>query len=69
MAAGTHVELNRLPQLLLDWYGRHARDLPWRMGPAARAAGGRPDPYRVWLCEIMLQQTTIPHGTPYFLEF
>ena len=63
------TELSPLPGLLLDWYDAHARDLPWRMGPEARRAGKRPDPYHVWLCEIMMQQTTIPHGTPYFLKF
>ena len=50
------------PQLsteLLAWYDRHARDLPWRVSPNARAAGNRPDPYRVWLSEVMLQQTTV----------
>ena len=46
-------------QDILDWYDRHARDLPWRVGPSARAAGVRPDPYRVWLSEVMLQQTTV----------
>jgi len=54
---------------LLDWYDANARDLPWRMGPAARAAGKRSDPYRVWLSEVMLQQTTVPHATPYFERF
>ncbi len=54
---------------VLDWYGAHARDLPWRVGPELRAKGVRPDPYRVWLSEIMLQQTTIAHGTRYFLDF
>lgn len=49
---------------LLDWYDRAGRDLPWR----ARR-GARPDPYRVWLSEVMLQQTTVPHATPYFLAF
>ena len=44
---------------LLAWYDDHARDLPWRVAPAARAAGVRPDPYRVWLSEVMLQQTTV----------
>ena len=44
---------------LLDWYDRHAREMPWRIGPAARRAGIRPDPYRVWLSEVMLQQTTV----------
>ena len=54
---------------LLDWYGRHARDLPWRNGPAARQAGVRPDPYRVWLSEVMLQQTTVAAATGHFLRF
>src|SRR6478735_8371339 len=54
---------------LLAWYDAKARDLPWRVGPAARAAGVTPDPYRVWLSEVMLQQTTVPHATPYFLKF
>lgn len=48
-----------MQKALLDWYGRHARVLPWRVGPAERAAGRRPDPYRVWLSEVMLQQTTV----------
>jgi A/G-specific adenine glycosylase len=59
----------RLRPAILAWYDGHARDLPWRVGPAARAGGRRPDPYRVWLSEIMLQQTTVPHATPYFLDF
>jgi A/G-specific adenine glycosylase len=54
---------------LLDWYDAGARDLPWRVRPQARAAGVRADPYRVWLSEVMLQQTTVPHATPYFLKF
>jgi A/G-specific adenine glycosylase len=51
---------------LLAWYDAHARALPWRVGPNDRRA---PDPYRVWLSEVMLQQTTVPHATPYFLDF
>ena len=54
---------------LLAWYDANARDLPWRIGPKAHAAGRRADPYRVWLSEVMLQQTTVPHATPYFLKF
>jgi len=54
---------------LLAWYDASARDLPWRVGPADHAAGVRADPYRVWLSEVMLQQTTVPHATPYFLKF
>ena len=51
------------------WYRRHARVLPWRVGPEARDAGVKPDPYLVWLSEVMLQQTTIPHAAPYFEAF
>ena len=54
---------------LLAWYDAHARALPWRVGPADLAAGVRADPYSVWLSEVMLQQTTVPHATPYFLKF
>lgn len=54
---------------LLAWYDRHARDLPWRVAPAARAAGERPEPYRVWLSEIMLQQTTVAAVSGYFQRF
>jgi A/G-specific adenine glycosylase len=54
---------------LLAWYDANARDLPWRVGPGAHANGVRADPYRVWLSEVMLQQTTVPHATPYFLKF
>ena len=49
---------------LLAWYDRHRRVLPWRAAP-----GERPDPYRVWLSEIMLQQTTIKAVMPYFARF
>lgn len=54
---------------LLRWYDRHARVLPWRVGPADRAAGIRPDPYRVWLSEVMLQQTTVAAVRAYFARF
>jgi len=56
-------------QGLLDWYDGHARDLPWRVGPAARARGVRPDPYTVWLSEVMLQQTTVVAVKGYFERF
>jgi A/G-specific adenine glycosylase len=49
---------------LLAWYDRHRRVLPWRAGP-----GKRPDPYHVWLSEIMLQQTTVATVGPYFVAF
>lgn len=51
---------------LLAWYDAGARDLPWRAPPGSWT---RTDPYRVWLSEVMLQQTTVPHATPYFLRF
>ena len=54
---------------LLAWYDRHARVLPWRVGPAEQRNGERPDPYAVWLSEIMLQQTTVVTVTPYFQSF
>ena len=54
---------------LLAWYDRHARKLPWRVGPEDRARGVRPDPYRVWLSEIMLQQTTVAAVKSYFDAF
>ena len=49
---------------LLAWYDRYRRDLPWRALPGAPA-----DPYKVWLSEIMLQQTTVTAVKPYFLGF
>ena len=55
--------------LVLDWYDENARILPWRVGPAERRAGMRPDPYRVWLSEIMLQQTTVAAVKDYFHRF
>jgi len=54
---------------VLAWYDAHARDLPWRIGPAARARGIHPDPYRVWLSEIMLQQTTVATVKSYYARF
>jgi A/G-specific adenine glycosylase len=55
--------LDNLRKSLLKWYDRHGRDLPWRL------RGGRPHPYRVWLSEIMLQQTTVAAVAPYFTRF
>jgi A/G-specific adenine glycosylase len=49
---------------LLAWYAREARALPWRAAP-----GKRQDPYKVWLSEIMLQQTTVKAVTPRFIDF
>src|SRR5258706_1031907 len=52
------------PALLLEWYDRHRRALPWRP-----LSGERADPYRVWLSEIMLQQTGVKTVGPYFEKF
>jgi A/G-specific adenine glycosylase len=52
------------PALLLEWYDRHRRKLPWRPLP-----GERGDPYSVWLSEIMLQQTGVKTVGPYFEKF
>ena len=52
------------PAELLRWYDRHRRTMPWRALP-----GETPDPYRVWLSEIMLQQTTVAAVVPYYERF
>jgi A/G-specific adenine glycosylase len=57
-------EPERLRRTLLDWYDRNHRDLPWRAPPGTIA-----DPYRVWLSEIMLQQTMVATVVPYFRTF
>lgn len=59
-------DVSSLRAALLDWYDAHARSLPWRAPPGS---GTRTEPYRVWLSEVMLQQTTVPHATPYFERF
>lgn len=58
-----------LSALLLAWYDRNARVMPWRVPPEQKMAGVRPDPYRVWLSEVMLQQTTVAAVRAYFLRF
>jgi A/G-specific adenine glycosylase len=55
--------------LLLQWYDRHARAMPWRVAPADKQAGVVPDPYHVWLSEVMLQQTTVAAVRAYFRRF
>ena len=51
---------SQFAQVLLDWYSRHGRDLPWRQTR---------DPYAIWLSEIILQQTRISQGTAYWERF
>jgi A/G-specific adenine glycosylase len=57
---------SEISALLLEWYDRHARALPWRVPPGS---GQRPDPYRIWLSEVMLQQTTVAAVKSYFHAF
>ncbi|MEI9411356.1 A/G-specific adenine glycosylase [Mesorhizobium salmacidum] len=54
---------------LLAWYDAHHRELPWRVTPREHARGVRPDPYRIWLSEVMLQQTTVEAVKSYFRAF
>lgn len=60
------VETSSIADRLLAHYDRHARKLPWRVVPPGANAA---DPYRVWLSEVMLQQTTVAAVTPYFNAF
>ncbi|THV23421.1 A/G-specific adenine glycosylase [Peteryoungia ipomoeae] len=54
---------------LLHWYDRHHRHLPWRISPAAARRGAHPDPYHIWMSEVMLQQTTVAAVKAYFAKF
>lgn len=64
------IDIARLRRQLLAWYDQEGRTLPWRIRPEDRIAGGPvADPYAIWLSEIMLQQTTVPHATPYWHRF
>jgi A/G-specific adenine glycosylase len=49
-----------LSQILMDWYRNNQRDLPWRRTS---------DPYAIWLSEVILQQTRVEQGMPYWLRF
>jgi len=64
-ASGTIYDTT-VADALLSWYRAHARALPWRIMPGEAV---RPDPYRVWLSEVMLQQTTVAAVIPYFAKF
>ncbi|MBX3583821.1 MAG: A/G-specific adenine glycosylase [Rhizobiaceae bacterium] len=68
-ARKTRTDKGDIAGRLLDWYDAHHRELPWRTGPLALAKGVRPEPYHVWLSEIMLQQTTVEAVKPYFRKF
>ncbi|MBK8199805.1 MAG: A/G-specific adenine glycosylase [Acidobacteria bacterium] len=64
MARKSEAGLAGLAPKLLAWFDRSARSLPWRT-----PRGVPRDPYKVWLAEIMLQQTTVPHAAPYYDKF
>ena len=63
------TDTDALAGQILDWYDGHARTMPWRISPTERKAGILPDPYRVWLSEVMLQQTTVATVKSYFERF
>ncbi|OUS19334.1 A/G-specific adenine glycosylase [Litorivita pollutaquae] len=63
------VNHEKLSDGLLAWYDVHARDLPWRVPPAQSRDGVRPDPYLIWMSEVMLQQTTVAAVKDYFARF
>ena len=52
--------MNRFSETLIEWYGANGRDLPWRKTS---------DPYRIWISEIVLQQTRVAQGMDYFRRF
>ena len=56
-------------KILLRWYVDNGRDLPWRVSPKDSKLGQAPDPYKIWVSEIMLQQTTVRAVIPYFQKF
>lgn len=58
------ADLPALREALLAWFGMARRDLPWRQG-----AEGARDPYRVWVAEILLQQTQVSRGLQYYERF
>lgn len=66
MSVQTSGSIDSFAARLLGWYDRSARALPWRIPPGSDAV---PDPYRVWMAEIMLQQTTVAAVAGYFERF
>ena len=66
MSVQTSAIVDDFAGRLLGWYDRSARILPWRIAPGSAET---PDPYRVWLAEVMLQQTTVAAVAGYFARF
>ena len=63
------IEMAFINKVLLRWYVKNGRVLPWRVSPKDLQSGQTPDPYKVWVSEIMLQQTTVKTVIPYFQKF
>lgn len=61
--------MEKITGALLHWYDENHRSLPWRIAPDALKNGAKPNPYRVWLSEVMLQQTTVEAVKSYFTKF
>ncbi len=61
--------MTAITKILLNWYKDNGRVLPWRTSPKDSESGHTPDPYKVWISEIMLQQTTVNAVIPYFKKF
>ena len=69
MAKDNNINIDDFRGIVLSWYDKHQRTLPWRMSTKAKSKGQTPNPYHVWLSEIMLQQTTVPTVGKYFEKF
>jgi A/G-specific adenine glycosylase len=65
VSASSTAYVPSIADQLLAWYDNHARQLPWRSRPGEPS----PSPYRVWLSEVMLQQTTTAAVAPYYARF
>ena len=63
------MRVNVSSSKLLSWYDINAREMPWRIPPHESKSGEKPDPYKIWLSEIMLQQTTVATVKSYFIKF
>ena len=63
------IEMATITKILLEWYFKNGRILPWRVSPKDAETGKTPDPYKIWISEVMLQQTTVSAVIPYFEKF
>ena len=63
------VNHSKLCTSLLKWYDKEARKLPWRIPPELTKKGIKNDPYKIWISEIMLQQTGVKTVQTYYMKF